>query len=107
MDQLPTIQPDFAPSCELDADGLRAQAERYHRAGRGAELLEHSARRLIARLREDVEVSDVTEAIAIERGCCPFYDIDWDPASRRLSFAVSRPEQEPALAAIAVALGLE
>ena len=107
MDQLPTIQPDFAPSCELDADGLRAQAERYRRAGEGAELLERSPRRLIARLRADADVSDVTEAIGIERECCPFYEIDWDPSSRRLSFAVTRPEHEPALAAIATALGLE
>jgi len=107
MDQLPTIQPDFAPSCELDADGLRAQAERYRRAGEGAELLQRSPRRLLARLREDVDVSDVTEAIAIERDCCPFYEIDWDPGSRRLSFGVARPEHEPALGAIAAALALE
>ena len=106
MDQLPTIQPEFAPSCDLDADGLRAQAERYRRTGEGAELLERSPRRLIARLREDVDVTDVTEAIAIERDCCPFYEIDWDPGSRRLSFSVSRPEHAPALGAIATALGL-
>ena len=107
MDQLPTIQPEFAPSCELDADGLRAQAERYRRAGEGAELLERSPRRLLAQLREGVDVSDVTEALAIERDCCPFYEIDWDAGSRRLSFAVTRAEHEPALAAIAEALGVK
>ena len=107
MDPLPTIQPEFAASCELDADGLRAQAERYRRAGAGAELLERSPRRLVARLRDEVGVSDVTEAIAIERECCPFYEVDWDPGSRRLSFRVARAEHEPALAAIAFALGLD
>ncbi len=107
MDPLPTIQPDFAASCELDADGLRAQAERYRRAGEGAALLERSPRRLIAQLRDEVDVADVTEAVAIERDCCPFYEIDWDPSSRRLSFAVTRAEHEPALGAIATALGLD
>ncbi|MGH2923383.1 MAG: hypothetical protein ACRDKH_05065 [Solirubrobacterales bacterium] len=106
MDPLPTIQPDFAASCELDADGLRAQAERYRRAGEGAELLERSPRRLAVRLRDGVDVSDVTEAVAIERDCCPFYEIDWDPDPRELSFAVTRAEHEPALGAIADALGL-
>ena len=107
MDQLPTIQPEFTPSCELDADGLRAQAERYRRAGEGAAVRERAPRRLSVQLRDDVDVADVTEAVAIERDCCPFYEIDWDANSRRLSFGVSRAEHEPALGAIATALGLD
>jgi hypothetical protein len=107
MKPLPTIQPDLAASCALDADGLRAQAERYRRAGDGAELLERSPRRLVARLHAEVDVPDVTEAVAIERECCPFYEIDWDPEARRLSFAVASREHEPALEAIATALGLD
>ena len=107
MEPLPTIQPDLAASCALDADGLRAQARRYRRAGEGAELLERSPRRLVARLRDDVDVSDVTEAVAIERECCPFYEIDWDPGTGRLSFAVARAEHETALGAIAFALGID
>ena len=107
MEPLPTIQPDFAASCELDAEGLRAQAERYGRAGEGADLLERSPRRLLVQLRAGVDAAEVSEAVAIERECCPFYEIDWNPDSRRLSFAVARAEHEPALGAIVTALGLD
>jgi hypothetical protein len=106
MESLPTIQPELAPSCELDADGLRVQVERYRRAGEGAELLERSPRLLAVRLRGGVDAAEVSEAVAIERECCPFYEIEWDPGSRRLSFGVTRAEHEPALGAIATALGL-
>jgi len=107
VEPLPTIQPDFAASCELDADGLRAQAERYWRAGEGAELRERSPRRLEVQLGDGINAAEVSEAVAIERECCPFYEIDWDPDTRRLSFAVARAEHEPALGAIVTALGLD
>lgn len=106
METLPTIQPEPAVSCELDADGLRAQFERYRRAGEGAELLERFPRRLAIRLRPQVDADEVGEAVATERTCCPFYEIAWDPDSRELSFAVHATEHEPALDAIAFALGL-
>jgi hypothetical protein len=36
----------------------------------------------------------------------PFFELSWRPALRRLSVAVSRAAEEPALEAIAFALGL-
>ena len=105
MEALPTINSAIAPSCALDADGMRRQAERYRRAGAGATLLARTPRRLALRVRPEAQ-AEVTEAVAIERECCPFYEIDWDPSTGELSFAVGRAEDEPALEAIAAAFGL-
>jgi hypothetical protein len=49
----------------------------------------------------------VEQAVAIERECCPFFALDWEAARRRLTVSVSHAEHEPALAAIAFALGLD
>ena len=103
MKALPTL-PD---SCSLDAPGQREQADRYRRAGRGAELVESSPRRLELLVAEDVESAEVERLIAVEQECCPFFAIEWRPAERRLSFSVAREEDGPALDAIAYALGLE
>ena len=103
MNELPTLQ----ASCDLDEAGVRAQAGRYRAIGAGAELLAREPGRLLSRLRVGVEPALVEEAIAIERECCPFFDIGWDPETRRLRFSVSRGEDDPAIDAVAHALGLE
>jgi hypothetical protein len=46
----------------------------------------------------------VDELVAVERECCPFFMIRWEPEPRRFSIAVRRPEEEPALEAVAYAL---
>jgi hypothetical protein len=48
----------------------------------------------------------IGELIAVERRCCPFFELDWDPEAHRLTVAVSRDEHQPALAAIAGTLGI-
>jgi hypothetical protein len=101
MDALP-----MAPSCALDEADLRSQYERYRRAGAGAMVVHRSPRRLVVILAYHIDMDLIEETIAIERGCCPFYELGWDPDLRRLSVVVSRPEHEPALEAIAFALGL-
>jgi hypothetical protein len=102
VDPLPT-----APSCALDGTGLRAQYERYRRAGAGAHVVERSPLRLVVELDEHVDPALVEETIAIERECCPFYELGWAADRRRLSVSVSQADQAPALDAIELALGLE
>jgi hypothetical protein len=97
----------MAPSCSLDEAGLRSQLERYRHAGRGAVLVERTRRRLVVEVGEHVDGKLVEEAIAIERECCPFFALDWQAARRRLTVSVSHVEHEPALEAIAFALGLD
>jgi hypothetical protein len=96
----------MAPSCALDEAGLRLQLERYRHAGRGARLVEKTRLRLVVELGEHVDGKLVEEAVAIERECCPFFTLDWQSARRRLTVSVAHVEHEPALGAIAFALGL-
>ncbi len=96
---------NLAPSCALDAEGARLQADRYRHIGRGARLIASSARRTEVLLRPDVDVDLVSELVAVERACCPFFSISWD-GRRQLGVSVSKPEDEPALAAVTFALGL-
>jgi hypothetical protein len=102
MDPLP-----MAPSCALDDAGLRLQLERYRRAGRGARLVERTRRCLVVDFDEHVDNKLVDETIAIERGCCPFFTLGWEPDRRRLTISVSEAKHESALDAIAFALGLD
>lgn len=102
----PTRSLPMAPSCALDAGGLREQLDRYRQVGLDARLLERTSRRLLVELSGQVDDELVERAISIERECCPFFELDFEPHSRRLSVAVSEAEHEPALEAIAFALGL-
>jgi hypothetical protein len=97
----------MAPSCALDAAELRAQYERYRRAGAGARIVERSPLRIVVELDRSVDPTLVEETLAIERECCPFYALGWEPDPLRLTISVSRAEHAPALEAIAFALGLE
>jgi hypothetical protein len=97
----------MAPSCALDETGLRLQLERYRQAGAGARLIGRTPRSLVVDLDEQVDTRLVDETIAIERKCCPFFTLEWEPERRRLTVAVSQAEHEPALDAIAFALDLK
>ena len=90
--------------CRLDADGLRAQGERYRAIGAHLEQLDRRPQELIARFASSVDDEAVRETLEVERACCPFFQIDFDPTARRLSVSVERPDQAGALAAIAFAL---
>jgi hypothetical protein len=91
--------------CALDDAELAAQAERYAQAGRGAVLVARDERRVIVELADAVDEELVTELLAVERRCCPFFELEWRPESRRLSVAVANPEDQAALSAVARALG--
>lgn len=96
----------MAPSCALDETGLRLQLERYRHLGAGAHLVERARRRIVVDLDGRVDPELVTATIAVERRCCPFFSLGWEPDRRRLTVAVSEAEHEPALDAIAFALDL-
>jgi hypothetical protein len=97
----------MAPSCALDESGLRSQLGRYRQAGQNARLIERTPRRLVADLDEDVDAELVAQTIAVERECCPFFVLTWEPNRRRLTVSVSHAAHEPALDAIAFALNLQ
>jgi hypothetical protein len=106
MANLPRVDPlPMAPSsCSLDDAQRQEQLARYRSAGRGAEVLERSARRIVLALEEDMPDALVDELIAVERGCCPFFELDWRADHRRLTVSVRGAEHEPALELIAAAV---
>jgi hypothetical protein len=88
--------------CSLDEHELQAQLSGYRAVGADAHLIERDAHRIAVELARDVDPAEVERLLAVERQCCPFIEIVWDPASRRLSFSTT--EHGPALAAIVAAL---
>jgi hypothetical protein len=96
----------MAPAaCSLHGAELRAQLARYRAVGAGADLVERSRQRLVIRVGDPISDLVVKGLVAVERRCCPFFDLSWEQRRRRLAISVSRPDQEPALDAIAYALG--
>jgi hypothetical protein len=59
----------------------------------------------VIRVGSDVPESLILRLIEVERGCCPFFEMVWDEASRRLAIEVPDSDHEPALEAIVSALG--
>ncbi|HXM86144.1 MAG TPA: hypothetical protein VN889_00785 [Solirubrobacteraceae bacterium] len=97
----------MAPSCALDEAGLRSQLKRYRQAGRNARLIERTRRRLVVDLDQGVDSELVAHTVAVERDCCPFFALTWNPDRRRLTVAVADAAHEPALDAIAFALNIQ
>lgn len=100
MDSLPVVP----MSCSLDEAGLTQQVQRYRAAGAGATVTERTPN-LIEIEVGGAQDETIAELVAIERECCPFYRLDYDRRTRRLTIAVE-DEYRPALEAVAYALGL-
>jgi hypothetical protein len=94
-------------NCALDESGLRQQLERYGRIGEGARIVDREREVLVMELDPRVDPKLVGEATAIERECCPYFTLDWEAERRHLTISVSEAELQPALDAIAFALGIE
>jgi hypothetical protein len=100
---VPTPLPIAA--CTLDAAGAAEQARRYARLGEWAEEIARDDRRLEVRFGAEFEAELVEETVEIERDCCAFFEIAWQPEQRRLTFEAPYAGQAVALDAIAEALG--
>ena len=95
----------MAPACALDESGAHVQLQRYRTAGQRASLITRAPRRLTVDFDARVDAELIGALVATERECCPFFQIHWKPSRRRLTFSVANSAQEPALDAIAWALG--
>ncbi len=91
-------------SCALDETALAEQLGRYRAVGADSALVARDARRIVVDVGPRVPGALVDELVEVERGCCPFFELDWRPPGRRLTVAVRDVEHEPALSAIATAL---
>lgn len=105
---VPDAQPDPRAlpmaECRLDEAGLRAQRDRYRELARHLERTERHPGRLEAHFAQGLDVALLKETIEVERDCCTFLSIDYDPERRRLSIGVDDPAQAPALDALQYAL---
>jgi hypothetical protein len=101
-----TELPMAAAPCALTDVELRDQLARYRLAGEGAEVIEWEPRRKLIRLADAVPDAVVERMVQVEQACCPFFELDWDRTTRRLSISVSQADREPALQAIGDALGV-
>jgi hypothetical protein len=92
-------------ACELDADGLRRQRDRYRRLAGDVEAIERDPESLTVRFRPSVDEALLTETIDVERACCRFFGFDYLGPARRLRVTVASRDQLAALDAIAGVLG--
>jgi hypothetical protein len=91
--------------CRLDLPGLRAQRERYRRLGEHVAGINRAARSFTVRFDAAVDPELVAETVAVERECCPFFELGFDAGGRRLTVSVDDPRQAAALDALLFALG--
>jgi len=91
-------------ACSLDADELAVQLERYRAIGRLAAAVEHEPGRVVVRFAGDPPSALIDRVLELERGCCPFFEIDYEPATRRLAITVDHQDRHPGVDGIAHAL---
>jgi hypothetical protein len=91
-------------ACSLDESGMAAQRARYAVVARHVRSLASGERSLRARLDESLDGAVLRELIDVERECCPFFEIAYDPSEHLLSVSVATDEHAPALQAIAHSL---
>ena len=97
-------EPLAIAQCRLDVTGLRNQADRYRRLGATATHVELRDGMLSATFGDELDERLLNQTIAIERGCCPFFDFDYQRGDRRLAISVQQANQRPALDALHHAL---
>ena len=91
-------------ACSLEPEELNAQLERYRAIGRRAAAVEHEPRRVVVRFADDPPSALIERTLEVERGCCPFFEIDYDPVTQRLTISAETPDRRPGVDAIAHAL---
>lgn len=92
------------PACRLDRAGLGDQLERYRQISGHVEAVEREPGRLVVRFAPDLPRGRLEMALEVERGCCSFLGIDFDPTARRLTVTVEQAAEDSMLDALANAL---
>jgi hypothetical protein len=90
--------------CGLDEAGLAAQLDRYRTLAAHVASADRRAAEIDVRFAPTVDAGLLAHTIELERACCSFFAIDLD--GDRLRVAVADRAHQPALAALADALGV-
>jgi hypothetical protein len=102
--ELPLADQTPIADCKLDLKGLQEQRERYRRLASALERTERRPGELTARFTPALDEELLAETLAVERECCEFFRIDYEPGPRELSVRVDDPALDPALDALRHAL---
>lgn len=97
------VSPERIAGCGLDRTGLNTQLARYGELGRHVEAMRRSPGLLEVSFGADVDAGLLGEALAVERECCPFFDLSYDGSARHLSVSVDA-SHDAALDALRFAL---
>ena len=96
---------DEAPlECGLDRQGLQTQLARYGELSRHVSTVRRWPGLLEVDFANGVDTALLDEAVAIERECCPFFELSVDAAAGRLAASVKDPCHDAALDALRFAL---
>jgi hypothetical protein len=96
-----------ATRCSLGVAEMAAQLERYRELGQLAAVTEHEPGRIVVRFLEDPPPALLELTMRVERGCCPFISLEFEPRAHRLTISAEHPDHQPSLEAIAQALIVE
>jgi hypothetical protein len=88
--------------CGLDDAALEAQFGRYRALAAHVVRAERRPAEVEVVFGDTLDRGLLVEAVAVERGCCPFFTIE--QSGDRLTIGVDEPGREPALATVADAL---
>ena len=98
------VRPLPIEDCALDRDGARSQGDRYRQLSRDVMGASRSPTTLTVTFSPELDERLLEEAMAVERECCPFFTIDFEPAARALTIGVDERSKAPALDALESAL---
>jgi hypothetical protein len=93
------------PSCALDEEGLRLQRERQALLAPSVGSVSRNGLMISIAFEPGFDRGTLEEMIAVERRCCPFFELNFDEAKRRLDVGVRDPQHAPMLEALAWSLG--
>ena len=96
--------PMVRAACTLEDSDLTEQLARYRQLSTTALSILERELDLVITFSPDVDTDLLRETIAIERGCCSFFTLDYDPSERCLSITIDDPTRRDALRALLSAL---
>lgn len=101
----PKSQPlPMAPTgCELDDQQLAAQLARYRQLSATVLTVRRDSFSARVRFTGRLDTGLLKDTLAIERGCCGFFALEYDPSARVLSIS-TEPDRLDALSTLLSAL---
>jgi hypothetical protein len=84
-------------ACELDAQGMRDQRDRYRRLAPTVSRIGRENGTLVVEFGEQLDEHLLDETVTVEQGCCSFFGFDYDTDRRRLVVSVANPDQQAGL----------